>query len=634
SSSKVSHDQTSNSTSKGRIRRSSKQKVENSNFEENPLPPPVPMAENQTMAQLLQAPTDGYEDAIVIPEIAANNFELKHGLINLFFPPSKTTNLKNEITRFQQRFDESFYEAWDRFNDLLRACPHHGFFELHQLDTFYNAPNVNDQDSLNSVAGGNFLDKMPDDCLKIIERKSKVRQTRAKAVVAKVSSNSSTPAVSADVVELKDMLSPSKHEQDLPSTSSAPIIEDWVSDSKEEDIAKVTKDVPILAQSPELVKTPRYSGLISPPPMSVAPPVPLRLHSPLKGLRRSKKTCFVCKSETHLIKDCDIHARKLAQNSYASRDIHKHNAQMKYSRIPLHKVSATAPSKSQPVLNTAARTIHAVKPTFSKARPNIAPYDVSKSTSPFRKPFIRHTSPKPSISPPRVNAANPSAVSAGRVNAAKLSVVSAARINAIKPSTVTAVQHNHTKKGNPQQALKDKGVSDSGCSKHMTGNMSYLSDFEELNRGYVAFGGNPKGGKITGKGKIKTGKLDFDDVYFVKELKFNLFSVSQMCDKKNNVLFTGTACLVLSSDFKLPDASQVLLRVPRENNMYNVNLKNIVGNKMHKAFPLLGERFHWQYKFPLPVEGVPTAKRMEIPLPRVCTAMMKKLPVKENWQLH
>nr|GFC54038.1 ribonuclease H-like domain-containing protein [Tanacetum cinerariifolium] len=85
------------------------------------------------------------------------------------------------------------------------------------------------------------------------------------------------------------------------------------------------------------------------------------------------------------------------------------------------------------------------------------------------------------------------------VNAARLSAVSAARINAVKPSAVTDVHHNHTKKGNPQQALKDKGVIDSGCSRHMTGNMSYLSDFEELNGGYVAFGSNPKGGKITGK---------------------------------------------------------------------------------------------------------------------------------------
>nr|GEX89216.1 copia-type Pol polyprotein [Tanacetum cinerariifolium] len=130
--------------------------------------------------------------------------------------------------------------------------------------------------------------------------------------------------------------------------------------------------------------------------------------------------------------------------------------------------------------------------------------------------------------------------------------------------------------GNPQQALKDKGVIDSGCSRHMTRNISYLSDFEEINGGYVAFGGNPKGGKITGKGKIRTCKLDFDDVYFVKELKFNLFSVSQMCDKKNNVFFTDTECVVLSFDFKLPDENHVLLRVSRENDMYNFDLKNIV----------------------------------------------------------
>ncbi|GKA68156.1 reverse transcriptase domain-containing protein [Tanacetum coccineum] len=250
-------------------------------FENPPPPPPPPMDDQRTMAQLLEAPTEGYEDAIVVPEINAN-FELKHGLINLvqnkqffghdkedphahiryfnkitstmkfpnvpstsvklmlfpfslegaariwlekepprsiqtwddlvskfinkFFPPSKTTNLRNEITRFQQRFDETFYEAWDRFNDLLRACPHHGFSELHQLDTFYNALNSNDQDSLNSAAGGNFLDKMPRDCLRIIESKSKVRNSRNKPVVAKVSSSTSTPGISSEVAELKEMV--------------------------------------------------------------------------------------------------------------------------------------------------------------------------------------------------------------------------------------------------------------------------------------------------------------------------------------------------------------------------------------------------------------------------------------------
>ncbi|GKB04052.1 hypothetical protein Tco_0832195 [Tanacetum coccineum] len=88
--------------------------------------------------------------------------------------------------------------------------------------------------------------------------------------------------------------------------------------------------------------------------------------------------------------------------------------------------------------------------------------------------------------------------------------------------------------------LHDQGVTDSGCSRHMIGNMSYLTDYEEIDGGYVAFGGNPKGGKITGKGTIKTGNLDFENVYFVRELKFNFFSVSQMCDKKNSVLFNDT----------------------------------------------------------------------------------------------
>ncbi|GJV79412.1 reverse transcriptase domain-containing protein [Tanacetum coccineum] len=132
--------------------------------------------------------------------------DLVSKFINRFFPPSKTTNLRNEIMRFQQRFDETFYEAWDRFNDLLRACPHHGFSELHQLDTFYNALNSNDQDSLNAAASSNFLDKMPQDCLRIIERKYKVCNSCNKPVVAKVSAISSTPGISPDVAELKNMV--------------------------------------------------------------------------------------------------------------------------------------------------------------------------------------------------------------------------------------------------------------------------------------------------------------------------------------------------------------------------------------------------------------------------------------------
>nr|GFB11749.1 hypothetical protein [Tanacetum cinerariifolium] len=268
--------------------------------------------------------------------------------------------------------------------------------------------------------------------------------------------------------------------------------------------------------------------------------------------RRTQKACFVCKSVDHLIKDCNFHARKLAHRTYSLRDIQKQYAPVNHSKFPLHKVSAAAPPKSQSVLTTVTE-LH----------------------------LPRRPSSNSSNSPPRVTAAKAFAVSATKdkkgtwVWRPKCLVLDHDLRTTSASMTLKGFDYNDAL-GRSKSALKDKGVIDSGCSRHMTGNMSYLSDFKELNRGYVDFGGNLKGGKITGKGEIKTGKLDFDDVYFVKELKFNLFSVSQMCDKKNSVLFTNTECLVLSYDFKLPDASQVLLRVPRENNMYNVNLKNIV----------------------------------------------------------
>ncbi|GKE14151.1 reverse transcriptase domain-containing protein, partial [Tanacetum coccineum] len=224
------------STIPRRNRRRSQQQVSPAIVE----PPKVTMGDQRTMAEMLQAPTEGYEDAIITSTMKFPNVpntsiklmlfpfslegaariwlekeppqsiltwdDLVSKFINEFFPPSKTTNLRNEITNFQQRFDESFCEAWDRFKDLLRACPHHGFSELHQLDTFYNALNTNDQDSLNSTAGGNFLDKRPRDCLCIIESKSKVRHSRSKAIVSKVSMSTSTPRISPDVAELKDMV--------------------------------------------------------------------------------------------------------------------------------------------------------------------------------------------------------------------------------------------------------------------------------------------------------------------------------------------------------------------------------------------------------------------------------------------
>nr|GEW49646.1 retrovirus-related Pol polyprotein from transposon TNT 1-94 [Tanacetum cinerariifolium] len=141
----------------------------------------------------------------------------------------------------------------------------------------------------------------------------------------------------------------------------------------------------------------------------------------------------------------------------------------------------------------------------------------------------------------------------------------------------TAPKHSDLKENfNTARTKADQGIFNSGCSRHMMRNKSFLTDYHKIDGEFVAFEGSPKGGKISRKGKIRTGKLDFEDVYFVKELKFNLFYVSQMCDKKNSVLFTNTECLVLSPDFKLPDENKLLLKVPKQNNMYSFDLKNVV----------------------------------------------------------
>ncbi|GJR99841.1 reverse transcriptase domain-containing protein [Tanacetum coccineum] len=266
---------------KRRNRRRSKQIVEPElrTIVETPV---ATMADTRTMSELLQAPTEGNGDAVVIPAILAKKFELKVGLlqlvtssqfygferddphshirwfnkitstlkykdvpheaiklmlfpfslegaawiwlekepprsihtwedlvskfVNYFFPLLKTTNLKNDITNSQQKFDETFSEAWDRFKDLLRKCPHHGFLELHQIDTFYNALTQSDQDSLNVAAGGNLLNRTPRDALTIIENKSKVRTSRNKPIVSKVSTTTSSSSPSPDNTALTDIV--------------------------------------------------------------------------------------------------------------------------------------------------------------------------------------------------------------------------------------------------------------------------------------------------------------------------------------------------------------------------------------------------------------------------------------------
>nr|GEU64954.1 reverse transcriptase domain-containing protein [Tanacetum cinerariifolium] len=193
-----------NPNPQGRNRRRSKQRIEEFNLDELSSPI-VMMADQRTMAQLLQEPTEDYEDAIIVPAITADNFELKHGLLTLvqnkqFFGHDK------EDPHAHIRYFNQITSTLKFPNVPNTACPHHGFLELHQLDTFYNALNSKDQDSLNSAAGGNFLDKMPCECLAIIESKSKVCYSHNKPVVAKVSTNTSTFGISPNVAELKDMV--------------------------------------------------------------------------------------------------------------------------------------------------------------------------------------------------------------------------------------------------------------------------------------------------------------------------------------------------------------------------------------------------------------------------------------------
>ncbi|GKE72003.1 hypothetical protein Tco_1530075 [Tanacetum coccineum] len=224
------------------------------------------MADQRTMAELIQAPTEGYGDSIVIPSILAENFELKHGLLNLvtskqFYgfekeDPHAHIRWFNKITstiKYRDVPNSSInlmlfpfsiegaariwlkkepphsiltwkYLACDRFKDLLRACPHHGFMELHQLDTFYNALTLTDQDSLNAAAGSNRLTKTPRDALTIIENKSKVRNSWNKLIVSKVSTNapsSSTPH-SPKIATLLDAVKAMLHQKSsLPASVKA-----------------------------------------------------------------------------------------------------------------------------------------------------------------------------------------------------------------------------------------------------------------------------------------------------------------------------------------------------------------------------------------------------------------------------
>ncbi|GJW84603.1 putative ribonuclease H-like domain-containing protein, partial [Tanacetum coccineum] len=337
--------------------------------------------------------------------------------------------------------------------------------------------------------------------------------------------------VNESIVENCKSMSSEEEPKVVRKYDDAPSIEEWVSDDEEEDVSK-----------PKTEK--KQLGLV----------------------------------------DCNYHQKQFQNQrmvkpvwNNAQRVNHQNFAKKTHPYAKKNLVPRAVLMKSGLVSVNTARQVNVAhsKTTVNAARPMSYLSKIAHST--VKRPIHKNTAFKNSNINQRVNTVRGKKINTARPKAV-VNAVKGNNFNAVKASAcwVWKPKHKVLDHGNLQMDLQDQGVIDSGCSRHMTRNMSYLTDYEEIDGGYVAFGGNPKGGKITGKGTIKTGNLDFENVYFVRELKFNLFSVSQMCDKKNSVLFNDTECIVLSPNFKLIDESQVLLRVPRKNNMYSVDLKNIV----------------------------------------------------------
>ncbi|GKB64124.1 ribonuclease H-like domain-containing protein [Tanacetum coccineum] len=381
----------------------------------------------------------------------------------------------------------------------------------------------------------------------------------------------SEPTVKKPIVETSEAKASVDKPKVVRKNNGALIIEDWVSDSKEEDVpqAKIKKKIVKssfakieFVKSKEQVKSPRKTTV------KQGNQIRQNTYTP-RGNQRNwnnmmsqrlgsnfemiNKACYVCGSFDHLQYDCDNHQRQLNNKkmvkpvwNYTQRVNHQNFSRMTHPSPKRNMVLKAVLMRSGLVSLTTARPINTAQPktTVNSARPMTNVFNKAHST--VRRPINNKTTTKNNnlnqrvntVSGKNVNTTRPKAVVNTARPKAVLNAVKGNQVNDVKASTCW-VWKSKTK-GNPQQDLEDQGVIDSGCSRHMTGNMSYLTDFEEINGGYVAFGGNPKGWKITSRGTIKTSNLDFENVYF------------------------------------LTDESHVLLKVPRKDNMYSVDLKNII----------------------------------------------------------
>ncbi|GJW04695.1 hypothetical protein Tco_1563551 [Tanacetum coccineum] len=322
-----------------------------------------------------------------------------------------------------------------------------------------------------------------------------------------------------------------------------------------------------------------------------------------EGYSFTKKKCFVCGSLSHLIKDCDYYEKKMAREAEVKRVVNTGNWMEKPVWTKANRVNHSnkfVPRSVQlnagrpnfnsvrPNINTGRTNINSVRPKVNAVSPKVntvrsrqpVPHKTSNSFSP-KRPQMNQINQRRDFSKSYSSVRRPFAKTTAQMshsNAVRGSWGSAVKTSASynwrnsRPNFHYNSGPTFNRTEHPLKNMVDRGIFDSGCSGHMTGNKDQLEDFEEFNGGSVTFGGSK--GYISGKGKIRVGNLDFDSVSFVKELgHFNLFSISQICDKQHKVLFTKTKCLVVSSDFKMPDENQILLKVPRHHNMYSFDMK-------------------------------------------------------------
>ncbi|GJV43452.1 putative ribonuclease H-like domain-containing protein [Tanacetum coccineum] len=322
-----------------------------------------------------------------------------------------------------------------------------------------------------------------------------------------------------------------------------------------------------------------------------------------EGYSFTKKKCFVCGSLSHLIKDCDYYEKKMAREAEVKRVFNTGNGVAKPVWTNANRVNhanqfvprsvqlnAGRPKLNsvRPNINTGRTNINSVRPRVNAVSPKVntvrsrqpVPHKTSNSVSP-KRPQMNQINQRRDFSTSHSSVRRPFAKTTAQMshsNAVMGSWGSAVKTSASynwrnsRPNFHYNSGPTFNRTEHPLKNMVDRGIFDSGCSGHMTGNKDQLEDFEEFNGGSVTFGGSK--GYISGKGRIRVGNLDFDSVSFVKELgHFNLFSISQICDKQHKVLFTETECLVVSSDFKMPDENQILLKVPRHHNMYSFDMK-------------------------------------------------------------